>query len=275
MKLVKAQKFTPFPSSIIRSGLWAQLSASAKAVYVCLLDRSDGNTCKCWPSYATIAKDAGICRASAIVAVKELMTKELVIIEARHDDEGDQASNIYTMMVPDDEQEYPSVNNALGSPENRPPQSKNQTTGSPNSRPERDPIEPDPLNGDSPTGSAAADAPHKAIKPDVYQAVLEVYNLAWMPEPPKSEVGRVLKYMKEALSSGWDTQRIATAWMNARKHATNPHFWTLSYCLVHLTEAEAMTSRPGGKPPKLTDEELEARARANAQSVQGVLHNDR
>ncbi len=289
MRLKPAQKFTPFPSSIIRTGLWRSLSASAKAVYPCLLDRSDGNTCKCWPSYATIASDAGVCRASAVEAVKELVQKGLVVKTARYDDDGDPASNLYTMMVPDDDQGDGSLDDQPGSPENRLPQSKKQTTGSLKSRPERYPIERDSLNEDSLTGSADAEAAEhppvqppkpKEPKPDPYRSVIETYSLAGLPEPPSSEVTPLLRAMKQALASGWPPTRIAAAWINARTKCSpqSLNVWSLAYTLRHLTDAEAMQSKPpgsGSKPPRLSDDELEARARANAANVMGELYNDR
>ena len=264
MRLKPAQQYATVPLSILTSGLLGKLSLIATKTYVVLLLRSDSNRNQCWPSLKKISSDACMSLSSVQKAITELEEIGLIVKQHRTTAKGDAASNLYTIMVPDETQ----PEEVEGIPCDDTPSTATRCTGTPSDGNELTPLELTPENKNTPSGSAAADAPSKAAKPDVYQAVLQVYSFAGMAEPPRSEVVPLLKAMKAALASGWDVQRIVNAWCNARKHG-NPQIWSLAYTLRNLTQAEAMTARPGCKPPEMSPEERKAANRAAVENAFG------
>lgn len=60
------------PYWVVDDGLIAKMSGTEAKIYVVLCAHADGETGKCWPSLATIAREAGVCRRTAIRAVQRL-----------------------------------------------------------------------------------------------------------------------------------------------------------------------------------------------------------
>lgn len=283
MRLKPAQQYVTIPLSILGSGLIGKLSLVATKTYLVLLIRSDSNRNQCWPSIRSIAADANISTTSALKAISELEELGLIVKHKRTSENGDAASNLYTVMVPDVEPETRHT----GVSTNDTPVSSNETpcinewhTGVSTTDTELKPIELKPINNNTPTGSDVAEAPSttpietpkQQAKPDPYQAVLEVYSLANMQEPPRCEITPLLRSMKEAMASGWSTERIAAAWMKARTFA-NWSIWSLAYTLRHLTEAEAMHGSQI-KHPQLSGEDRKAAARDAVKQAFGGKLND-
>ncbi|QGG48958.1 helix-turn-helix domain-containing protein [Heliorestis convoluta] len=65
------------------------------AVYCALESRARGG--ECFPSYETIANDAGLSRRKAILVVKKLVEKNVIKIDKRYNGDG-QTSNLYTLI---------------------------------------------------------------------------------------------------------------------------------------------------------------------------------
>ncbi len=238
-----------------------------------------------WASIRTMADELGISPSTVQKCIKELKELGLLNVTQRWSSKGDKTSNLYQLMVPD----FDSEEAEGGVPPHGTPCTTPRYTGVPPHGTELKESEEEEVKDNSLTGSADAEAAEhppvqppkpKEPKPDPYRSVIETYSLAGLPEPPSSEVTPLLRAMKQALASGWPPTRIAAAWSNARARC-NPQslsVWSLAYTLRHLTDAEAMQSKPpgsGNKPPRLSDDELEARARANAANVMGELYNDR
>lgn len=68
------------------------------AVYCVLVMHASKVDRTAWPSYATIAQEAGISRRSAVKAVQDLEKCGLIEVRPREDDAGDQTSNLYTIV---------------------------------------------------------------------------------------------------------------------------------------------------------------------------------
>ena len=249
MRLKPAQQYVTIPLSILGSGILTELSLIATKTYLVLLLRSDSNRNQCWPSLKRISADANLSLSSVQKAISELEEIGLIVKQHRTTSKGDAASNLYTVMVPDiSDQDEPE-----GIPCDGIPYTETRYTGTPSDGNELKPIELKPENYNTPTGSADAEAPVEPTadtlpdppKPDPYHAVLDIYELANMPEPPRCEITPLLRAMKQALASGWQPSRIAAAWSNARSRG-NPQVWSLAYTLRHLTEAEGLSTRPPG-----------------------------
>lgn len=74
------------------------LGPNAMAVYLVLARYANKDTRKAWPSFATIAKLAGISRPTAIKAIRKLINAGLVSSEKRGSGYGDWDSNSYTLL---------------------------------------------------------------------------------------------------------------------------------------------------------------------------------
>jgi len=101
MKKLKDKKGRPL---FARLGLWllhegklAAMSTTACKVYCALLLRADFDNHDCWPSIATIAKDAGIGRSSVYKNIKELQGLALITKETRQG-----KNNRYMINIPSD-----------------------------------------------------------------------------------------------------------------------------------------------------------------------------
>lgn len=71
----------------------------ALAVFAVLSAHADGATGETYPSYRTIADEAGVGRSTAIKAVHTLAEYGLLTITHRHDADGDHAANLYCLVV--------------------------------------------------------------------------------------------------------------------------------------------------------------------------------
>lgn len=81
---------------IVHRSLRGRLTPTELAVYVALTWRADGKGF-CWPSYATIAEDAGVSRRTAVNAIQLLVSKGLVETYQRRDSHGNVTSNGYLL----------------------------------------------------------------------------------------------------------------------------------------------------------------------------------
>ena len=63
---------------VVDSGVWAQLSEKARAVYIVLLRHTDDITRNCWPGNELIAKEAGIHVRTVSAALAELERRHLI-----------------------------------------------------------------------------------------------------------------------------------------------------------------------------------------------------
>lgn len=71
----------------------------AIAVYLVLARYANKDTRKAWPSFATIAKLAGVSRPTAIKAIGKLLDAGLIATEKRSSGYGDWDSNSYTLLA--------------------------------------------------------------------------------------------------------------------------------------------------------------------------------
>jgi len=71
---------------------------NAIAVYLVLARHANNDTRKAWPSFATIAKMAGMSRPTAIKAVGRLVEVGLIAVEKRSSGYGDWDSNAYVLL---------------------------------------------------------------------------------------------------------------------------------------------------------------------------------
>ena len=74
------------------------IGPNAIAVYLVLARHANNETRKAWPSFATIAKMAGISRPTAIKAIGKLVEAGLISAEKRGTGYGDWDSNAYTLL---------------------------------------------------------------------------------------------------------------------------------------------------------------------------------
>jgi len=72
---------------------------NAIAVYLVLARHANNDTRKAWPSFATIAKMAGMSRPTAIKAVGRLVEAGLIAVEKRSSGYGDWDSNAYVLLA--------------------------------------------------------------------------------------------------------------------------------------------------------------------------------
>lgn len=96
---VPAEGFGIIPNWLVRE---SSLSAYALLAYVALSGRADRSG-ECWPSIATLAKEARCSASSARRAVRELRLAGLVTVRAQqrsHD--GGQSSNVYRVYISTD-----------------------------------------------------------------------------------------------------------------------------------------------------------------------------
>lgn len=82
-----------FPS--IKWAFAQELPGMEKLVLLALANRADDRG-DCWPSMSTIAKDAGVCRATVIRMVGKIERKGLVSLVRRTTSHG-KSSHIYTL----------------------------------------------------------------------------------------------------------------------------------------------------------------------------------
>lgn len=73
------------------------LKANVQSVYVWLCARTDVNG-TCYPSFALLAKEAGVCTRTALKCVDELENLGLIKRQQRRDDAGDLTSNLYRII---------------------------------------------------------------------------------------------------------------------------------------------------------------------------------
>ena len=92
------------------------IGPNAIAVYLVLARHANNETRKAWPSFATIARMAGISRPTAIKAVGKLVEAGLISTEKRSTGYGDWDSNTYTLLPVNAENSL-----LLGSKEDLPP----------------------------------------------------------------------------------------------------------------------------------------------------------
>lgn len=79
---------------------WAfaqNIPGSEKLILLSLANRSDDKG-DCWPSMSTIAKDAGVSRATVLRMVVKLEQRNLVALEKRMTSHG-KSSHIYTLNI--------------------------------------------------------------------------------------------------------------------------------------------------------------------------------
>ena len=77
---------------------WAfaqNIPGSEKLILLSLANRSDDKG-DCWPSMSTIAKDAGVSRATVLRMVSKLERRNLIFLERRLSEHG-KSSHIYTL----------------------------------------------------------------------------------------------------------------------------------------------------------------------------------
>lgn len=75
-----------------------QVTMQAKMVYV-VLSGHVGPEGTCWPSHATIAREASMATSTVKRSLAELQDRGLVKWRARERDDGGKSSNLYTLMV--------------------------------------------------------------------------------------------------------------------------------------------------------------------------------
>lgn len=73
------------------------IGALGLAVYAALCKRADNRSRQCWPSYETLARDAGMCRRSAKSKARQLADLGLIRIEPRQDN-GQWSSPLFTVL---------------------------------------------------------------------------------------------------------------------------------------------------------------------------------
>jgi len=73
-----------------------ELPHRAKAVYMYLRDRSDGQG-MCWPGIKTIASDLKLSRSTVKRAIHDLIDANLLEVKERHRDNGSSTSNLYCL----------------------------------------------------------------------------------------------------------------------------------------------------------------------------------
>ena len=86
-------KYVKVPTSII---LEEKLSAREKIILVYLMARS-GKSKQCFPSISLIAKEIGVAEKTAITALKKLRDRGFITITRRHNPDGGNSSNLYTV----------------------------------------------------------------------------------------------------------------------------------------------------------------------------------
>ena len=96
---VPAEGFGIIPNWLVRE---SSLSAYALLAYVALSGRADRSG-ECWPSIATLAKEARCSASSARRAVRELRLAGLVTVRAQQRSyDGGQSSNVYRVYISTD-----------------------------------------------------------------------------------------------------------------------------------------------------------------------------
>lgn len=73
------------------------ISGSAKAVYMYLLDRANSQG-QCWPAIPTVARELSISRSTVKRALDELERQGLLRREARWRENGGRSSNLYVII---------------------------------------------------------------------------------------------------------------------------------------------------------------------------------
>lgn len=89
--------FLQLPHDAFTSGLVAEMGPTAFAVWCVLLRHANGSGTRCYPSHATIAKQAGISVRSSMRAVEKLESLELIEVQRRQDD-ATKTRNVYLML---------------------------------------------------------------------------------------------------------------------------------------------------------------------------------
>ena len=80
-----------------RSIYVSDLSHRAKAVYMYLKDRADGQG-RCWPAIGTIAAELGLSRSTVKRALADLHRAGLLTKERRWRENGSYTSNLYRIL---------------------------------------------------------------------------------------------------------------------------------------------------------------------------------
>ena len=83
--------------TIIRENI-PEVKGPSRAVLMALADRAD-NASQCYPSHATIAKDAGVCVSTVKTALRKLRSAGFITWTNTTTDAGDAGSNIYHVML--------------------------------------------------------------------------------------------------------------------------------------------------------------------------------
>lgn len=73
------------------------IGALGLAVYAALCKRADNRSRQCWPSYETLARDAGVCRRTAKTKARQLAGLGLIRIDPRQDN-GQWSSPLFTVL---------------------------------------------------------------------------------------------------------------------------------------------------------------------------------
>jgi hypothetical protein len=99
IRLGRSVPWRTFNNSILER---PDLAVHAKMVYIVLSSHATANDQRCFPSYATIAREASVARRTAIRAIAELATARLLVKTARYRaDSCSPTSNLYVLFPAD------------------------------------------------------------------------------------------------------------------------------------------------------------------------------
>ncbi|TFD80534.1 helix-turn-helix domain-containing protein [Cryobacterium psychrophilum] len=90
------ETFTMIPNWVLRNGILEPFELS---IYLVLLSHRDHKTGTAWPSFDTIAREAGMSRSKVIRTLPKLTARGLVTITQRRRGSGDNAPNLYNVGV--------------------------------------------------------------------------------------------------------------------------------------------------------------------------------
>ena len=107
---VRVHSFIITPTIIVRKYMNV-IGTTPIGVLLALASFANNDSHDCWPSHATLAKIVG-CHPNTIRRSLEILENAgLLRIEQRYDDDGGQTSNIYTLLIPDDNNDIVKIDN--------------------------------------------------------------------------------------------------------------------------------------------------------------------
>lgn len=222
-------------NALLRGGWGAMIGPYGIAVYNALALHADADNQSGYPSYATIAKLTGMSRQQAIREIETLTAWNIIGKESNRDSEGNQTSNIYSLMaqsewIPWDRvtTDYPPSDSQLL------PQSLPVTTPSDSQLPKQDTIKQDTLN--------KRERPAQIPAYKIYVEVTGKYNLN------KTQIEAISQEVGTNPDSLDKWRQVVTAWALAGYKPTSIT-GMLDWFIKGIPQHNGKNGKDGIRPP--------------------------